>query len=118
MQSLYWCLTEFIDWIQSLMLVFSAQPCELLPLKPSLWFTSSTPPSLPKVKVQIVCGWEGVGVLSYVGDHILQKFNTLFLTRFRNYKIALPSQDKNRGGKGFQTDNTCRKVPLQVNFSR
>jgi hypothetical protein len=36
------------------------------------------------------------GVLSCVGDHILQEFNsnTLFLTRFRTYKIALPSQTK------------------------
>jgi hypothetical protein len=29
-------------------------------------------------------------VLSCVGDHILQDFNTLYLTRFRTYKIALP----------------------------
>jgi hypothetical protein len=29
-------------------------------------------------------------VLSCVGDHILQEFNTLFLTRFRTYKFALP----------------------------
>jgi hypothetical protein len=27
-------------------------------------------------------------------DHILQEFYTLFLTRFRTYKIALPSQTK------------------------
>jgi hypothetical protein len=39
-----------------------------------------------------VCGWEGVGVLSPVGNHVLQKFNTLYLTRFRTYKIARPSQ--------------------------
>jgi hypothetical protein len=29
---LYWCLIEFIDWRQSVMLVFSLQLCELLPL--------------------------------------------------------------------------------------
>jgi hypothetical protein len=29
-------------------------------------------------------------VLSCVGDHILQEFNTLFLTTFRIYKIARP----------------------------
>ncbi len=28
-------------------------------------------------------------------DHVLQKFNTLFLTRFRTYKIATPYQTKN-----------------------
>jgi hypothetical protein len=69
------------------MLVFSPQLCELLPLKPSLWFTSPPPP-LPEVKVQnirTVCGWKG-GVLSCVGDHILQEFNTLFLTCFKQIK--------------------------------
>jgi hypothetical protein len=34
----------------------------------------------------------GVGVLSCVGDHILQEVNTLYLTIFRTYKIALPPQ--------------------------
>jgi hypothetical protein len=33
-------------------------------------------------------------VLSCVVDHILQEFNTLFLTRFRTYKIASPPQTK------------------------
>ncbi len=33
-------------------------------------------------------GGGGGGVLSCVGDHILQEFNTLFLNRFRTYKIA------------------------------
>jgi hypothetical protein len=32
--------------------------------------------------------------LSCVVDHILQEFNTLFLTRFRTYKIATPPQTK------------------------
>ena len=31
-------------------------------------------------------------MLSCVVDHILQEFNTLFLTRFRTYKIATPLQ--------------------------
>jgi hypothetical protein len=42
-------------------------------------------------------GW-GEGVLSCVGDHIQREFNTLFLTRFRAYKIARPPQIK--GGEG------------------
>jgi hypothetical protein len=37
---------------------------------------------------------EVVALLSCVGDHILQEFNTLFLTRFRTYKTALPPQTK------------------------
>ncbi len=35
-----------------------------------------------------------VGVLSCVVDQILQEFNTLFLTRFRTYKIAVIPQTK------------------------
>ncbi len=57
---------------------------------------------LPCVKVQYiqtVCGWEGVGVLSSVGDHILQEFNTLYLTIFRTYKIAIYHPDKNLAGE-------------------
>jgi hypothetical protein len=67
--------------------------CLLLPL----YLFSDLPP-LPKVNVQYiqtVCGcggWEGV--LGCVVDHILQEFNTLFLTRFRTYKIATPPQTK------------------------
>ncbi len=43
-------------------------------------------------------------MLSLVGDHILQEFNTLFLTRFRTYKIDTPSQTKTYEGEGAQTD--------------
>ncbi len=60
--------------------------------------TSHTPPPLPKVNVQYiqtVCGGGGGGVLSCVVEHILQEFNTLFLTRFRTYKIAtLPKKKR------------------------
>jgi hypothetical protein len=49
-------------------------------------------------------------------DHILQEFNTLYLTRLRTYKIALPPQTKPRRGGGLRQINTCRKDPLQVNF--
>ncbi len=33
-------------------------------------------------------------MLGPVGDHILQEYKTLFLTRFRTYKIATPPQTK------------------------
>ncbi len=49
--------------MQSIMLVFSTQLCELLPLSPSLWF-NSPPLTLPSVKVQhilTVCDWEVEG---------------------------------------------------------
>jgi hypothetical protein len=57
--------------------------------------------SLQKLRTQCVSGrgW-GEGVLSCVGDHIQQEFNTLFLTRIRTYKIARPPQTKNLGGEG------------------
>ncbi len=35
-----------------------------------------------------------------VGDHILQEFNTLYLTRFRTYKITYTTTNKNLGGGG------------------
>jgi hypothetical protein len=80
--------------IQSVMLVFSTQPCELF-IAPLTFSLVHLPfPTPPPSHVQTVCGWEGVGVLSCVGDHILQKVNTWFLTRFRTYKIATPPQTK------------------------
>ncbi len=60
---------------------------------PSLW---PPPPSpLPSVQyMQTVCDCGGGGVLKCTVDHILQEFYTLFLTRFRTYKIASPPQTK------------------------
>ncbi len=54
------------------------------------------PPSLPNVQyMQTVCDCVGGGgVLKCTVDHILQKLYTLFLTRFRTYKIASPPQTK------------------------
>jgi hypothetical protein len=78
--------------IQPVMLVFSTQLCELLHLLPSLWFNSiPLPPSLCQRTVcrQYLAG-RGWVVLSPAGDHILLEFNTLYLTRFRTYKIARP----------------------------
>ncbi len=102
---LYWCLKKFIDWRQAAMLEISTQLCELLPLQPSLWFTSPPPlPPFPKSKYSLYrqreAGRGRGGVLSCVGDLILQEFDTLFLTRFRTYKIALPLLNKSLGGEG------------------
>jgi hypothetical protein len=73
------------------LLVFNSQSCwyfdpscELSPLY--LLSDLPHPSPLPKVNRTVntdsvwLWGW---GVLSFVVDHILQKFNTLFLTRFR-----------------------------------
>jgi hypothetical protein len=65
---------------------------------PSTFSLNSTSPPLPKQNVQYiqtVCGCGGGwGVSSCVVDHILQEFYTLFLNRFRTYKIASPSQTR------------------------
>jgi hypothetical protein len=89
------------------MLVFSTQLCDLcsprLPLSPSLWLPPPPPPSMCQSTVytnSVWLGGGGVGVLSCVGDHILQEFYTLYLTRFGAYKIDRPPQDKNLGGEG------------------
>ncbi len=104
--------------------VYKLEPCQLC------WYfwprfvnycpynlLSGLPPLLPlhKVKVQYtqkMCGWEGVrGVLSCVGDYILQEF----LTRFRTYKIKIPT-NKNLGGEGPQTDKHLPQSPFTCKF--
>ncbi len=54
------------------------------------------------------------GLIS-VRDHMLQEFNTLYLTRFVEPTKLLdhPKQKPRRGG-GLRQMNTCRQVPLQV----
>jgi hypothetical protein len=39
-----------------------------------------------KIRIRDPRSGRGRGVLNCVGDHILQEFNTLFLTRFRTYR--------------------------------
>jgi hypothetical protein len=65
----------YLYTVASLLYLFS----DLLP---------TPPPLLPNVTVG------GGGVLKCTVDHILQDFYTLFLTRFRTYKIASPPQPK------------------------
>ncbi len=72
-----------------------------------------------KVYTKTLCGREGVGVLSPVGDNILQEFNTLYLTRFRTYKPQKsPPQTKTYEGRDVGQINAFLKVPLQVNIFR
>ncbi len=49
---------------------------------------------IPNVQYLQKCVIVGGGVLKCTVDHILQEFYTLFLTRFRTYKIASPPQTK------------------------
>ncbi len=55
-------------------------------------------------------------MLSCVGDHILQKFNTLYLTRYRTYTIARPPQTKTLEGRGLQTDKHLQLSPFKGEF--
>jgi hypothetical protein len=68
---------------------------------PSTLSLTSPPPPLLKLNIQytdsvwLLEGGGGVwGVFNCVVDHILQEIYTLFLTRFRTYKIASPPQTK------------------------
>jgi hypothetical protein len=115
------CLSEFIDWRYSQSCWYFRPsfvnycPSNLLSGSPP----SFTPSSLCQSTVYTDSMWlggGGWGALSCVGDHILQEFNTLYLTRFRTCKIALPPKQNPRRGRGLRQINICRKVPLQVNF--
>ncbi len=96
------CLTDFIDWRYIISwFVFLTQlvnccPHVLLPLYCTFSLTSSPLPPFPMYSTVYrqcvtVGGW---GVLKCTVDHILQEFYTLFLTRFRTYKIASPPKTK------------------------
>ncbi len=59
---------------------------------------SPTPPPPPQKKTFSIyrqCVIVGGGLLSCVVDHILEEFNTLFQTKFRTYKIATTTPNKN-----------------------
>jgi hypothetical protein len=105
--------------IHSVMLVFSTQLYELLPLQPSLWFNSHPPLSLGQSTLYTDIVWLGGGGGWWVLlDSITCRSLTLCLTRFRTYKIARPPPTKNLGEEGASDRKTCRKVPLQDNYLR
>jgi hypothetical protein len=79
------CLLEFIHWRRGQSCWYFRPsfvnycPYNLL----SVHLPHPPPPPLKvqyRYSIQTVCGREGVGMLSPVGDHILQEFNTLYLT--------------------------------------
>jgi hypothetical protein len=106
---LYWCLIEFIYWRNS-------QSCWYF--RPSfVYYCTLTFFLVHKTKVHylhtvqcVAWNWKGWGMLSYVGDHILQEINTLFLTRFRITKLLHHPKQKPRRGGGLRQINTCSKV--------
>jgi hypothetical protein len=105
------CLTDLIDWryIHTLMVCIFYPACErLLPWTKELYLcigapllyllSDLLPPPQTKCTVYTdsvwLWGWGGWGVLNCTVDHILQEFYTLFLTRFRTYKMDSPPQAK------------------------
>jgi hypothetical protein len=55
-------------------------------------------------------------MLSPAGDHILQEFNTLYLTRFRTYKIARPPTQTPRRGGGVRQIKHLTQSPYTGQF--
>ncbi len=110
---LYWCLIRVYRLeIQSVKFVVSTPLCELN----LLWFTSPTPPPLPKVKVQRTVYtdsvWLGGGEGCWVVlETIFCKSLTLcFWPGSETTKLLHHPKQKPRRGGGLRQINTCRKV--------
>ncbi len=88
---LYWRLMVFIDGdTVSHAGIFDPALLTFAPLTFSLLFTSPTSP-FPKLKYSVWLGGDRGCLVVLETD---QEFNTLYLTRFRTYKIALPTPTK------------------------
>ncbi len=115
---LHWCLIEFIDWRYSHVGNLDSS-CELAPTN---LLTGSPPPPLPGVNkyrgglciytVQCVTWGDRVvwraftGLIHWVFDQI------------PNLQNCFTTPNKTRRGRGLRQINTCRQVPLQVNFKK
>jgi hypothetical protein len=100
-------IRAYIMGIQSVMLVQYFRPsfvnCRGVASLTFSLIQLSPPPSVSQSTVQYIntaCGWDGVGCMSPVVDHILQEFNNLYLARFRAYSTP----NKNLAGEGPQAD--------------
>ncbi len=107
--------TEFIDWS-----TFPAYIHHVSIFEPALWSILSGYCSHVFGCQSTVCtdsvwlgGMGGGGVLSRVEDHILREFYTMYLTKFRTYKICstTPWQYPRRR-RGLRHINTCHKEPF------
>ncbi len=84
-------------------------------LSPLLSGSSPPPPSLcEKVSFIYVFSVCGGGVIGSFGDHILQKFYTLYINKFRIKNLIDHPTQKIQEGRGPQTD----QHPLKVNLFR
>ncbi len=97
---LYWCLIEFIDWRDSHSYWYFRP--SFVNYCPSNFLFSLPPPPLPpfpKSKVYTDSVWlgGGGGVLSFVGDRILQEFDT---DKIHKLQICFTTPNKNLGWEG------------------
>jgi hypothetical protein len=107
--------------LQSVTLVFSTSfvnycPTNLLSGSPTPPLPNQSQSTVYTDSVWLGRGGGGGGCCVYVGDHILQELNAQFLTRFRNYKIALPPQTKPRRIGGSRTDKLLPQSPFTGQF--
>jgi hypothetical protein len=103
---LYWCLKKCIDWRYSQSYRY---------FRPS--FVNYCPSNLLSGSPPPVCGWAGVSGCWVVLETIFCRSLTLcFLPDSESTKLLHhPEQNPRREG-GLRQTNTCRKVPLKVNF--
>ncbi len=85
--------SQFLACIQSSRYLKPSFKICTLPVAP-LPFSLVQLSPLPCVKIILYIVCEGGGRWGYVRYHILQEFYTLYLIRFRTYKIARPPQTK------------------------
>jgi hypothetical protein len=103
--------------IQSVMLVFRTNFVKYCPS--NLLSGSSPLPLPPSLCKSSVYTYRQTGrVLSPVGDHILQEFNTPYLSESEPTKLLDHPKQKPRRGGDLSHINTYNKVPMQVNFFR
>ncbi len=69
------------------------------------------PPFVKAQYIQIVCDWEGVGVLSLVGDDILEEFNTLY-DQIQNLQNCYTTPNKTLGGGGLRQKHHLPQSPF------
>ncbi len=97
----------------------SSQLCELLPLEPSLWFNSPPPSPFPVSKYSAWPGGRGGGVVeSCLRPYFCRSLTLCIWPGSEPTKLLDHPKQKHRRGGGLRQINTCRKVPLHVNFFR
>ncbi len=102
---LYWYFIELIDWRYSQKCWFFVGLVSLQIFCPQGYLF-----------IQCVTGGGGDGI-RVCGEH-LQELYTVYFTRFRTYKIALPLQTKTEQGRGPQTGKHLPPNPFPGLFLR